>query len=350
MAMTSPIKSSSNGNSTHAMLPMSGNTTNPDWTIARGQRVIDTEIQSLKDLRDRLDQTFVRAIELMEACKGRVVVTGMGKSGHIGRKIAATLASVGTPATYMHPAEGAHGDLGLVTPNDVVLAISNSGETQELLGVLPTLKRLNVPLIAMTGRPNSTLARRSEVTLDISVAEEACPLGLAPTSSTTVTLALGDALALVLLERKGFTSEDFALFHPAGALGKRLLLQVGDVMHAGDEMPSCPPTTPLVQALVEMTSKQMGMTLVMSDTRQLLGLVTDSDVRRSLQDNKGDIRNIVLSDVMTHNPHTIVRTELAVRALRVMEEKTLQCIVVVDEDGKPVGAIHLYDLLKAGID
>jgi arabinose-5-phosphate isomerase len=348
MSMTSPIKSHTNGSATKPSSSL--NTLHPEKTIEQGRRVIKTEITALEDLSNRLDMSFVRAIELMEQCTGRVVVTGMGKSGHIGRKIAATLASVGTPSTFMHPAEGAHGDLGLVTPDDVVIAISNSGETQELLGVLPTLNKLKVPVISMTGRLHSTLARRGTVTLDISVAEEACPLGLAPTSSTTVTLALGDALALVLLERKGFTKEDFALFHPAGALGKRLLLQVGDVMHAGDEMPTCTPDTPLVEALVEMTSKQMGMTLVMSAQKELLGLVTDSDVRRSLQDNQGDIRNIVLSDVMTSNPKTILESELAIKALRMMEEKTLQCIVVVNEMGRPVGALHLYDLLKAGIE
>lgn len=323
----------------------------PDTTLAlqRARAVIAIERDALQELHDRLDASFVEALTVMEAATGRIIVTGMGKSGHIGRKIAATLASVGTPATFLHPAEGSHGDLGVVMPGDVVLAISNSGETQELLDILPTLKRLGIPLIAMTGYRHSSLASRSDVVLDISVQQEACPLGLAPTSSTTVTLALGDALALVLLERKGFTSEDFALFHPAGSLGKRLLLQVRDVMHAGEQLPVCTTATPLLDALVEMTSKQLGMTLVLDLHGQLSGIVTDGDVRRALQ-RFADVRTVTVEHVMSMNPRTISPSALAAKAMYEMEQRSISCLVVTDElSSKPIGVVHLHDLLKAGL-
>lgn len=322
---------------------------NDAWAIARGQSVIENEIKALHDLCERLDDTFVRAIELLENCRGRVIITGMGKSGHIGKKMAATFSSVGTPAVFMHPAEGSHGDLGVITRDDVVIAISNSGETQELIGVLPTIKRFGLPLIAMTGRSNSSLGRRADVVLDISVEQEACPLNLAPTSSTTVTLALGDALALVLLERKGFTSEDFAMFHPAGTLGKQLLMQVEDIMTPLTDLPVHQATETLLDTVLDMTSKQSGIALVVSDTGNLKGIVTDGDVRRSLKtfDNVKDTR---LNQIMTPNPLTIDPKQLAAKAVKVMEDNTIHALVVVEAGGQvPLGIVTLQALIKAGL-
>lgn len=321
--------------------------------LTSARRVLAVEQAALNRLSERLDERFVQAVQLIENLPGRVVVTGMGKSGHVGRKIAATLSSTGTPAYFLHPAEGRHGDLGAVTPLDGVIAISSSGETEELLGLLPTLKRLGVPIIALTGQANSTLAKQAEVVLDISVEEEACPLGLAPTASTTVTLALGDALAVALLERKGFKPEDFALFHPAGSLGKRLLLHVKDVMHTGEGLPVCHPQTPFLQGLMEMSAKKLGMTLVLDESGQLLGVVTDGDIRRALQRFE-TTKNLTVAEVMSAHPKTIGADELAVTALRQMEAAHITTLVVTQtshagQNPKPIGVLHLHDLLQLGL-
>lgn len=319
-----------------------------DDVLARARAVIDVEIQALDDLKAQLDEGFLRAITLIEQCAGRVIVTGMGKSGLIGKKIAATLSSTGTPAYFLHPAEGSHGDLGVLMKQDVVLAISNSGETPEILGILPLLKRFGVPLIAMTGKPQSTLGQESDVVLNIAVRQEACPLGLAPTASTTATLALGDTLAVVLLERRGFSAEDFALFHPAGSLGKRLLLRVRDLMHRGEALPLIAEETPFLQALVEVSEKKLGMGIVVDAQGHMQGVLTDGDIRRALT-RCDEPRTLKLHEVMTRQPKTIAPDELAVGALRVMEEHKITVLVCCDEAGSPQGAVHLHDILKTGI-
>ncbi len=328
--------------------PLSVAPTEQEALLARARGIVDIEIQALEDLKSQMDQQFVRAIELIEACPGRVIVTGMGKSGIIGKKIAATLSSTGTPAYFLHPAEGSHGDLGMLMKQDVLIAISNSGETPEILGILPLVKRFGVPLIAMTGKPDSTLGRQGDAVLNVAVRQEACPLGLAPTASTTATLALGDTLAVVLLERKGFSAEDFAMFHPAGNLGKRLLLRVQDVMHTGDALPLVSLDTPFLDALVEVSSKKLGMAIVVDATGRMQGLLTDGDVRRALT-RFSDPRGIVLSEVITRSPKQIVPEDLAVTALRLMEESKITVLVSCDADGKPTGAVHMHDILKTGI-
>ncbi|MDY0006612.1 MAG: KpsF/GutQ family sugar-phosphate isomerase [Spongiibacteraceae bacterium] len=312
------------------------------------RRTIRIENDAVESLLGRLDHRFEQACELLLACRGRVVVTGMGKSGHIGHKIAATLASTGTPAMFVHPAEASHGDMGMITRSDTVLALSNSGNTHELLTLLPLLKRLKIPLISMTGNPESTLARAAEVNLDAGVSQEACPLGLAPTSSTTVALVLGDALAIALLEARGFTAEDFAFSHPGGALGRRLLLRVADIMHSGQEMPRVGPDKLLAEALVEMSSKGLGMTTVVDAQGSLLGLFTDGDLRRTV-DQGIDVRNTAIRDVMTPNPKTARAGMLAAEALAIMDQFKISALVVVDDRQQPVGAIHLHDLLRAGV-
>lgn len=313
-----------------------------------GRAVIATEATAVTALEGRIGDGFVQACRFMLACRGRVVVVGMGKSGHIGSKIAATLASTGTPAFFVHPGEASHGDLGMITPDDVVLALSNSGETAEILTILPIIKRLGVPLIAMTGRGGSTLARESDVHLDVSVAAEACPLGLAPTSSTTATLVMGDALAIALLESRGFTADDFARSHPAGALGRRLLLHVFDVMHKGDDVPRVPVGTPLLDALAEMSHKRLGMTAVTGADDLLLGIFTDGDLRRAL--DKGiDVHATRVEEVMTPGCLTIAAGELAAEALQLMESRRVNGLMVVDPAGRPVGALNMHDLLRAGV-
>ena len=316
--------------------------------LAKARGVVDIEIQALEDLKSQMDDHFVRAIEMIEACSGRVIVTGMGKSGLIGKKIAATLSSTGTPSYFLHPAEGSHGDLGTLMKQDVVIAISNSGESPEILGILPLLKRFGVPLIAMTGKLNSTLAQQSDVTLNIAVRQEACPLGLAPTASTTATLALGDTLAVVLLERRGFSEEDFAMFHPAGSLGKRLLLKVKDVMHSGDALPLVKMDTPFLDALMEVSLKKLGMAIVVDATGSMQGILTDGDVRRALTRFENP-REIAITDVMTSSPKRIEAEDLAVSALRIMEEHKITVLVSCSPDGQPVGAVHMHDILKTGI-
>ncbi|MEW6764942.1 MAG: KpsF/GutQ family sugar-phosphate isomerase [Pseudomonadota bacterium] len=311
--------------------------------------VIDTETAAVARLAERLDESFVRACELMLECNGRVVVTGMGKSGHIGGKIAATLASTGTPAFFVHPGEASHGDLGMVTRRDVVLAMSNSGETPEILAILPIIKRLGVPLIAMTGRPASTLAREAAVHLDVSVEKEACPLGLAPTASTTATLAMGDALAVALLETRGFTAEDFALSHPGGALGRRLLLHVHDVMHSGERLPVVRLGAPLRDALVEITQKGLGVTAVVDGDGLLTGVFTDGDLRRALDHEGIDLRNARIDDVYTAGGKTCPADMLAAEALGLMDRHKINALIVIDEARRPIGALNTHDLLRAGV-
>ncbi len=316
--------------------------------IAVAQRTIRMELEAVSALETRINDDFVAACEIIQQCKGRVIVTGMGKSGHIGNKIASTLASTGTPAFFVHPGEASHGDLGMITHEDVVLAISNSGNSSEVLTLLPTLKHLEVPLISMTGNARSTLAEAANANLDISVACEACPLDLAPTSSSTVTLVMGDALAVALLEAKGFTAEDFAFSHPGGTLGKRLLLKVNDLMHSDSELPSVDANTTLGQALLEMTEKGLGMTTVQSAEGQLIGIFTDGDLRRSFE-QQVDVQTVTIDKLMNTNPTTIHQNRLAAEALGTMRNNSITALVAIDDDKNTVGVIHMHDLLKAGI-
>ncbi|AML49349.1 D-arabinose 5-phosphate isomerase [Coxiella burnetii] len=313
-----------------------------------GKAVIATELRAIQSLHARIDEKFVTACNTLFNCKGRVVVLGVGKSGHIAKKIAATLASTGTPSFYVHPSEASHGDMGMVTPQDVALAISYSGETPEIINLLPTLKRLGVALIALTGKMQSTLARIADTVIDVSVEQEACPLGLAPTSSTTATLVMGDALAIALLEARGFTADDFARIHPGGSLGRRLLLHIADLMHPKDKMPLVKPDCLLDEALVEITKKSLGMTTVVSDSGQLLGVFTDGDLRRTL-DKGYDIHRTPIEKVMTKNSITVPPKLLAAEALKMMQQNKITSLVVVDTDASPVGVIHMHDLLRAGV-
>ena len=312
------------------------------------QRTLKIEEQAIAALAERLDNHFDRACELILACQGRVVVTGMGKSGHIAGKIAATLASTGTPAFFVHPGEASHGDLGMVTPGDVVLALSNSGETAEVTALLPLLKRLGTPLISMTGRPGSTLARHADAHLNSGVTREACPLDLAPTASTTAALALGDALAVALLETRGFTAEDFALSHPGGSLGKRLLLRVGDLMHEGERLPTVPLGSSLRDALLEITRQGLGFTCVVDEHNQLIGVYTDGDLRRTL-DQHHDLSSLKVDDVMTRPGKRTTPDVLAAEAVRLMEDGRITALAVVNAEGQPVGALHMHDLLRSGV-
>ncbi len=312
-----------------------------------GRLVVSMEMQAVASLSERINADFVTACKFMLDCKGRVIVIGMGKSGHIGGKIAATLASTGTPAFFVHPGEASHGDLGMITTQDVVLALSNSGETSEIVTILPLIKRLAVPLIAMTGNAASTLAKFSSVHLDISVEQEACPLGLAPTSSTTVTLVMGDALAVSLLESRGFTRSDFALSHPGGSLGRRLLLLVEDIMHAGSAMPSVAETALISDALLEMTEKKLGMTAIVDDSGKVSGIFTDGDLRRMLEKNL-DIHRTAIVAVMTKNCTTISGRILAAEAMQIMQQKKINALLVVDEKLRLQGALNMHDLIQAG--
>ena len=316
---------------------------------ASGRRVIEVETRGLAAMAGRIDGAFTEACRALLACEGRIACSGMGKSGHIARKIAATLASTGTPAFYVHPGEAGHGDLGMVTDADVVLALSNSGETDELLMLLPVLKRQGNTLIAMTGRPGSTLATTADIHLDVSVPEEACPLHLAPTTSTTAALALGDALSVALLEARGFTADDFARSHPAGNLGRRLLLHITDVMHAGNDIPRVPEDATLSEALVEMSRKRLGMTAVVDARGCLVGMFTDGDLRRTLDDDAVDLRTTRIADVMTRKPKSIGSDALAVEAAQLMEEHKINALLVVDEARQVVGALNVHDLLRARV-
>jgi arabinose-5-phosphate isomerase len=312
------------------------------------ERTISLERDAVAALLGRLDERFERACELLLGCRGRVVVTGMGKSGHIARKIAATLASTGTPALFVHPAEASHGDMGMITNQDVVMALSNSGTTAEVVTMLPLLKRLHVPLVTMTGNAASVLARSADVNLDIAVASEACPLGLAPTSSTTVSLVMGDALAIALLERRGFTAEDFAFSHPGGALGRKLLLKIDDVMRTGDGVPRVAPTTPLGDALLTISAKGLGMTTVVDDDGRLLGVFTDGDLRRAI-DHGIDLKGTPIGDLMTRDCKIANANMLAAEALAIMDDFKISALAVVDAERRPVGAVHVHDLLRAGV-
>lgn len=320
-----------------------------DNVIKLAKAVIETEMQAAQQLLNRIDANFVYAVEAILQCRGRVVVLGMGKSGHIANKIAATLASTGTPAFFVHPGEASHGDLGMITASDVVLALSNSGETDEILTILPLIKRLKVPLIAMTGNPRSRLARESDFHLDVSVEKEACPLGLAPTASTTTSLVMGDALAIALLESRGFTQEDFALSHPGGRLGKRLLLHVVDIMQKDEAIPKVEEDASLTEALVEMSKKGLGMTTVTDKDDRLIGIFTDGDIRRLLDHGTINIQQMKIKDVMHRNCLTINQHRLAAEALEMMDSKRINALPVVDEQQRVIGALNMHSLLRAGV-
>ena len=317
--------------------------------LQRAKEVLNIEVNGIVSLVERLDDNFVRAVELLHDCRGKAVVTGMGKSGLICRKIAATLSSTGTPSLFLHSGDGVHGDLGMVMKGDVILALSNSGETEEILKLLPHFKLHGLKLIVMTGKPDSTLAKAGDVVLDVSVEEEACPLGLAPTASTTAALAMGDALAVVLLEKKGFKKEDFALRHPGGILGRKLLLRVGDLMHRGEQLPLVDELTSMKEALFEITSKRLGVTGVLGSQGNLVGVITDGDLRRGLERN-GDIFSLLAKELMTRDPKTIAAEALAAEAVAVMEQYPITSLFVLDNGSKkPIGVVHLHDLVKAGI-
>ena len=316
--------------------------------IQLGLAVIDTEIAAVNALKERINGDFVKACELILDCAGRIVVIGMGKSGHIGGKIAATLASTGSPAFFVHPGEASHGDLGMITKNDVVIALSNSGNTAEILTIVPIIKRLGVPLISMTGNPDSALATEANINLDVSVENEACPHGLAPTSSTTAALVMGDALAIALLQKRGFTAEDFALSHPGGTLGRRLLVHVSDIMHTGEQLPTVGPQATVSAALMEMTSKGMGLTAIVDKAQHVIGIYTDGDLRRTLDKNI-DVHTAIIDAVMSRNCITINQQILAAEALKIMQDKKINGALVTDENNVLVGAINMHDLLQAGV-
>jgi arabinose-5-phosphate isomerase len=321
---------------------------NDDLLKKLGLAVLETETTAIDALKTRIDQDFVRACHYMLDCDGRVVVIGMGKSGHIGSKIAATLASTGTPAFFVHPGEASHGDLGMITPKDVVLALSNSGETDEILTILPIIKRLNVPLISLTGNPHSTLARAATVNINVGVEKEACPLDLAPTASTTAALAMGDALAISLLEVRGFTADDFARSHPGGKLGRRLLLLVDDLLHTGDRVPKVRSGTLICDALLEMTQKGLGATAIVNGDDTVKGIFTDGDLRRAL-DHDVDLHTTAIDDVMTRDCTLISRGLLAAEALQIMEQGKFNALLVIDDDKRLIGALNMHDLLRAGV-
>ena len=310
--------------------------------------VINIEQKVVGELAAYIDDNFAKACQSMFDCQGRVIVIGMGKSGHVGGKIAATLASTGTPAFFVHPGEASHGDLGMITKDDVVLTISNSGETDEVLAIIPVIKRIGATLISMTGNPDSTLAKIADNHICIKVSQEACPLGLAPTSSTTATLVMGDAIAVSLLHARGFTADDFALSHPGGSLGKRLLLRLADIMHQGDRLPIVDNNAKIKDALVEMSLKGLGMTAVVDNQGALIGLFTDGDLRRIL-DARVDIHQDPIDSVMTHNPKVANKEMLAAQALQIMEEKKINGLIIVDDNNTPIGAMNMHDLLKSGV-
>jgi len=316
--------------------------------IDLAKEVLEIEAHSILRLKNSINENFDRAIEILYACKGRVIVTGMGKSGLIGKKIAATLSSTGTPSYFLHPAESTHGDSGVITRDDVIIAISNSGETQELLNLLPLIKRFGVPMIALTGGLNSTLAKTSEVFLDISVEKEACPLNKAPTASTTATLAMGDALAVCLLEKRGFTEEDFLIFHPGGALGKGILYKVSELMLKDNRLPLADENELFTSVIELISEKKLGLAIITDQNGLMTGVLTDGDIRRTLIKHH-EIKDLKVKDVMTVNPKTILPNELAAKALHLMEKYSITALTITDENKKPVGVLHIHDLLKAGV-
>jgi arabinose-5-phosphate isomerase len=316
--------------------------------LSLGRSVLEIESRAISDLAKQIDQTFAQAAEIMLECRGRIVVLGMGKSGHIGSKIAATLASTGSPAFFVHPGEASHGDMGMITADDVVLALSNSGETDEIVILIPLIRRLGVPLVAMTGNANSNLAKQATVHIDVGVREEACPLGLAPTSSTTAALAMGDALAIAMLQARGFTEEDFALSHPGGALGRRLLLKISGLIHTGHEMPVVAPDTSVAEALVEITQKGLGMTAVLDPDSRVLGIFTDGDLRRVI-DHRFDINTTPISEVMTTQCTMVDANILAADALRIMQDGKFNALLVVDLDHRLTGVLNMHDLLRSRV-
>ncbi|TMP33032.1 KpsF/GutQ family sugar-phosphate isomerase [Pseudoalteromonas rubra] len=316
--------------------------------IGSAKQVLEIEKQAIEEITQYIDTQFAAACELMLQCRGRIIVVGMGKSGHIGNKIAATLASTGTPAFFVHPGEASHGDLGMITTDDVVLLISNSGETHEVLAIVPVIKRIGAQVISMTGNAESSMARLADIHLCIKVSKEACPLGLAPTASTTATLVMGDALAVALLEARGFTADDFALSHPGGSLGKRLLLTLADVMHTGKAVPIVALGCTITDALFEMSGKGLGMTTIVDDKGQLRGLFTDGDLRRIIE-QRLDLHNTLIESVMTKHCTTVTRDMLAAEALHIMEKKRINGLIVIDEQGCPIGALNMQDLLRAGV-
>ena len=330
------------------LLPMTSALPQTEHVLHLARQVLGIEADAVHNLATRLDAHFVHALHLMLACKGRVVVTGMGKSGHIGGKIASTLASTGTPAFFVHPGEASHGDLGMIAHDDVVLALSNSGESSELVSIVQLIKRRGAKLIAMTGNPTSTLAREADAHLDASVDKEACPLNLAPTASTTAALALGDALAVALLDARGFSADDFARTHPGGSLGRRLLIHVRDIMHSGEALPVITVDVPLKNALLEMTTKGLGMTAVVDDQGKVAGVFTDGDLRRALE-HALDLHQSQVRDLMTKHPKTISQDALAVAAVEKMETLKINGLLVVDEHNRLVGALNMHDLLRAGV-
>lgn len=316
--------------------------------LASARRTIEMERDAVDTLLQHLNEDFSKACELALNCNGRVIVTGMGKSGHIGKKMAATLASTGTPSFFVHPGEASHGDLGMITRDDVVIALSNSGETGEVLSILPLIKRMNAPLISITGNPSSTLSRSADANLNVAIESEACPLDLAPTSSTTASLVIGDALAIALLEARGFSAEDFAFSHPGGSLGRRLLLKVSDIMHKGNDVPMVSDKTLLHDALMEVTRKRLGLTTVVNEAGILQGIFTDGDLRRSL-DHEVDMKSTPISEVMTRDCTTVESDILAAEALQIMQDKKINALVALDAAGRPVGALNMHDMLKAGV-
>ncbi len=313
------------------------------------KRVLKIEAEAINALIEKLGSNFEKAVEIIYESSGRVVVTGMGKSGLVGKKIAATLASTGTPAFFLHPAEAGHGDLGMVTSNDVIITISNSGETEEIVELIPFLKRFNLRLISVTGNPESTLSKAADVTLDVSVKEEACTLGIIPTASTTATMAMGDALAVALLMKRGLKEEDFAFFHPGGSIGKKLLIKVKDLMHTGDAIPKVFLETPMPKTVMEMSSKRLGHTLVLDTNGKVVGVVTDGDLRRGIEKWGGKLFEMTAGEVMTKSPRTVSEEELAAKALSIMESYSITALVVPDKNGRVVGIIHLHDILRQGI-
>ncbi|MEK9149987.1 MAG: KpsF/GutQ family sugar-phosphate isomerase [Candidatus Desantisbacteria bacterium] len=316
-------------------------------TIAR--QVLEIEAKAISRLMERIGPSFESAVQLILSGKGRVVVTGIGKSGIIGEKIASTLSSTGTPSFFLHPVEGVHGDLGMVTKDDIVIAISNSGRTEEINQIIPSLKRIGVQIIGLCGDPNSPLAKSCDIVLDVSVEKEACPLGLAPTASTTAALAMGDALAVALFKERGLTEEDFALLHPGGLLGKQLLLKVSDLMHAGDTLPRVSVGTPMKSAILEMSRKRLGMTTVIDFEGNLVGMITDGDLRRLIEKGKENILDLPVEEVMTKNPKVIEKDILAIAALRTMEDFSITSLVIVDHNQRLEGVIHIHDILKQGL-